>query len=233
MINVALATHPKNNCQCRCILSLLQEDQRKDIFQLAHFLRYQAGQTVFQQGEPASNMYVCCSGQLKIVGRLEDGHKRVLRLVRFGECFGEEVLGSDRIHKVFAEAMVPTMVCLLPKHALLRILQSNPQVYIRLTEQLIDQLHQLQESIMLTNFASSKDRVTHALRFLCQKYGNETEHGIEIDLVLKEKDLAELAGVPLETVSRYLSPYKKKGWFLCKERRWFISNDLVYNLLQR
>ncbi|MEM4217892.1 MAG: Crp/Fnr family transcriptional regulator [Candidatus Methanomethylicaceae archaeon] len=212
--------------QCKCILSSFNEIHRNDLLHFARFLFYQVGQTIFQQGEPANHIYMCCSGHLKIAQRTEHGHIRIIRFVHEGQLFGEEaLLNTHQLYMGFAEAMTPSLVCWLPASVVINILQSSPNLSLELIKQLIWHINELRESLMVTNFMISKDRVEQGILHLCRRYGSETLHGIEIGIEFKESELAQLIGLPLETTSRYLSSWKRQGWIIRKGRRWIIPHD--------
>ncbi|MFQ5436148.1 MAG: Crp/Fnr family transcriptional regulator, partial [Anaerolineae bacterium] len=55
-------------------------------------------------------------------------------------------------------------------------------------------------------------RIARALLRLTKQSGRKTKHGILIDLPLTRRDLAEMTGTTLYTVSRILSGWEQKGY---------------------
>ena len=74
--------------------------------------RYQRGEVIFHEDDPADRMHIILDGRVKISIASEDGRERDIALFQAGDCFGEMALldGSSRSATATAVDATETMV---------------------------------------------------------------------------------------------------------------------------
>jgi CRP-like cAMP-binding protein len=68
----------------------------------------------------------------------------------------------------------------------------------------------------------AEQRIARALLRLAEQAGHSTESGTAIDFPLSRKDLAEMCGATLHTVSRTLTAWEKSGTVTTHHQRIII-----------
>ena len=90
--------------------------------------RYQRGEVIFHEDDPADRMHIIVDGRVKISIASEDGRERDIALFQSGDCFGEMALldGSNRSATATAVDATETMV--LFRQGFLDFLGENPEL---------------------------------------------------------------------------------------------------------
>ena len=90
--------------------------------------RYQRGEVIFHEDDPADRMHIIVEGRVKISIASEDGRERDIALFQSGDCFGEMALldGSNRSATATAVDATETMV--LFRQDFLDFLGENPEL---------------------------------------------------------------------------------------------------------
>lgn len=114
----------------------------KRVGDLTEEVRFMEGASVVRQGEPGDTFYVILEGEAKVAGP----SGRVVNRLRPGEFFGEISLldGGPRTASVVAET--PLKMLSLSRSSLLRLVQREPAVGVRLLAHVAMMLRRLERS---------------------------------------------------------------------------------------
>ena len=114
----------------------------KRIGDLTEEVRFMEGATVVRQGDAGDTFFVILEGEAKVAGP----SGRVVNRLRPGEYFGEISLldGGPRTASVVAET--PLTMLALSRSALLRVVQREPAVGVRLLGHVAMMLRRLERS---------------------------------------------------------------------------------------
>ncbi|MBN1456949.1 MAG: cyclic nucleotide-binding domain-containing protein [Sedimentisphaerales bacterium] len=106
------------------IFAGLNDEQLHSLFQLLETIHYDAGETIFEQGDHPSHIYVVRSGRIKLVATQDD---TPFELVVFdqGQCFGESSVIGIQPHAATAIAVEETELIALSRQALLSIYETD------------------------------------------------------------------------------------------------------------
>ena len=138
--------------------------------------RYQAGQVVFAQGDPADAVFYLQSGKIKVTVLSQQGKEAVLALLGAGDFFGEGCMTGQPSRMTSAVAMEECMMARLEKAVVLRTLHDESafaelfisyllQRNLRMESDLVDQLFNSSEKrlarllLILANFGSRRHQV--------------------------------------------------------------------------
>jgi len=96
---------------------------------LVHCRHYRANETVFEEGDPGSGMYVIRSGQISIYLRHRESHsEEELTRLGPGDFFGETTLTAPSNRTAAARTLEPTELVGLFRADLLETAEKNPAV---------------------------------------------------------------------------------------------------------
>ncbi|NLX09588.1 MAG: Crp/Fnr family transcriptional regulator [Chloroflexi bacterium] len=203
----------------------LSHDAIAAINPLFRELGFEAGETIYFTGDPATRLYVVAAGKVKLLRHAPGGQEVLLDLLVPGDFFGSlPVLGQDT-HADTAQAH--TMCCALTITGadFQGILQQYPAVSLALLEIVSGRLRAAHEAIHQLSAAPVESRLAATLLKLADKLGEQRQNDVLIQLPLSRQDLADMTGATVETVSRIMSQLRKqkvirsgRGWVAIADR---------------
>jgi CRP-like cAMP-binding protein len=166
---------------------------------------YGAGEVVYRQGDECQGVYCIESGLIGLRKHDAEGNSTLVRLTGPGETIGYRALLTDMEHQVAAEALMPSRVCFINRDLVRRLLAQNPSVGLRFLRTSLDGMTQAEERYVQSVTHAARTRVLHLLMVLYERFGEASPEGeYVLELPLSRQDLAALAGVAAETLSRTL-----------------------------
>src|SRR6266478_9730221 len=133
--------------------------------------------------------------------------------------------GDERPRSATVVAIRNCMLSFISREAFLDCLQEYPEIYIDLVSTLVSRLREADEAMAAASFLTVKARVARALLELAEHLGQETESGrIVILHKIRQSDIAGMAGVARENVSRTLTELKRRG-LIGQSSSYYFIND--------
>lgn len=164
-------------------------------------------QIIYYEGDTVSGIYLVLSGKVKTIKLSEDGRELLTGMYGPEEYFGIPSLLLNEPYSETAEALEDTTVCQLPKEMLEELLNRSPDVARQFIQILSNDLLEKEEQLLQLAYHSVRKRMAEVLMRLCKL---EKQDG-EISLRISRDNLAAMAGMATETVSRILSDFKDEG----------------------
>jgi CRP-like cAMP-binding protein len=171
-------------------------------------LMFARGERLFVQGSPADKLYLLKQGAVKLVRGTIGVDACGLDVVFSGEFFGRTALTAEAAFTATAVALQPGEAHAFSSPALTGLLRGNAEAALEAAELLGRRADRLEWMRSLA-LKPVRQRVIELLIDLTGRGGPE--------LPLTHRDLAELAGVRIETMIRALSALQREG-FLNKAR---------------
>jgi CRP-like cAMP-binding protein len=192
------------------VFSDLAEERLDQFCRFKLVNHYKKDQRIFYEGEPNLGLFVLCAGKIKLSRTTRFGRKQIIGIADpCGLLEEKDLFLSDR-HSASAEAMEDSVVCFIKKENLLDFLTLNPQVALRIIEQLAKELERAQEKIQSLTAMDARRRLAELLLRLADQYGKETPDGRCIEISLTREEIAEMTGMTQETVIRLLSGFRRE-----------------------
>jgi len=164
-------------------------------------------QIIYYEGDIVSGIYLVISGKVKTIKLSEDGRELLTGLYGPEEYFGIPALLLNEPYTETAEALEDTTVCQLPKEMLEELLNRYPDIARQFIHILSNNLLEKEEQLLQLAYHSVRKRMSEVLIRLCKQ---EKQEG-QIILRISRDNLAAMAGMATETVSRILSDFKDEG----------------------
>lgn len=193
------------------VFSTLEREDLRHIAQVAVPRTFEAGQTVFREGDASDTCYVVHSGQARAVREHGDGRTITLATFGRGDIFGELAMFEDERRSATVEAVQPTTVVAVLGPDMRRLMADHPQISMRLVVALGRRLRETNERLARQSFQTVQSRVASVLRELV---GQEVAGGArarEVLVTATQADLAQLAGSSRESASRFLAVLERAG----------------------
>lgn len=173
--------------------------------------RVPKGTTVFEQGQPAETFYLLLHGHLKVTQVTVDGQQIVVRVVHPGDLFGFAIALQRRDYPGTAVAAADSVVLAWPTHLWPNFVERIPGLATCAMHTIGQRLEEAHTRIREMSTEEVERRIAHTILRLADKAGRQEEGGIRIDFTISRKDIAEMTGTTLHTVSRILSAWETKG----------------------
>jgi CRP-like cAMP-binding protein len=193
------------------IFSELKPDELQHVAAIAIEKHFNSGEYLMRQDDPAEYLFVVSTGHIKLTQLSPAGDQILLRHVTSGGMFGGIAVIGNVGYPISAEALSDCHVLLLPGDAVRQLMSEIPHLASGIIQHLVERVQNLQQQLQELSAERVEQRVARALVRLASQVGQRTEEGILINIALSRKDLAEMTGTTLYTVSRILSGWEKRA----------------------
>jgi CRP/FNR family transcriptional regulator, cyclic AMP receptor protein len=193
------------------MVPLLPNPLSAQLFLNAATRRLQAGEALFVAGDPGDGCYRLEQGLLKVVIASPQGDERILAMLGPGAIVGELAMidGLPRSSSIFA--VRDCELSFISREAFEGCTKQHPDVYRYLANVLAARLRGTDEAVAAVSFLTVQERLARALIGLGEILGEADEAGhVVINHKISQSDLAALAGVARENVSRVMSEWKRR-----------------------
>jgi len=187
------------------IFSSLSWDEIMEVANITGNLEFKKGEIIFLAGDKIDKLYVINEGRVKISKISEDGKEQIIRILEPGDFMGELSLFKQSPLNNNAEALEPTVMCVIEGEKIKDIIYKNPGISIKIMEELSIRLEKSDKLIERLVLHDVESRVADILLSMIDADGN-------INLAISKKDLASHIGMSQETLSRKLSHFQAMGW---------------------
>lgn len=163
-------------------------------------------QIIYYEGDTVNGIYLVMSGKVKTLRLSEDGRQLMTGIYGQEQYFGLASLLMNEPYTETAEALEDAVICLLPKDLMEELLNKYPDISRQFIKILSDNVLDKEQQLLQLAYHSVRKRLAEVLIRLC------AQEQVEGGLVLRvsRDNLAALAGMATETVSRILSDFKEE-----------------------
>ncbi|MGN6098736.1 MAG: Crp/Fnr family transcriptional regulator [Bosea sp. (in: a-proteobacteria)] len=173
--------------------------------------RIPQGEAVFEQGGPAKAFYLLLHGRLKVTQVTRDGQQIIVRVVHPGDLFGFTRALGRHDYPGTATAAVDSLVAAWPTESWDDFVEENPHLAMNAIRTIGQRLDEAHTRIREMSTEEVERRVAHAVLRLIDQAGKRDATGMRIDFPISRRDIAEMTGTTLHTVSRILSAWESRG----------------------
>ncbi len=181
---------------------------RAEIAGLARVQAVPRESTLFRQGAPAERCHVLLGGRVRITQTDADGAQLLVRFVGPGEIFGTVALFTDRHYPADAVSVLDSLEASWPEPVIRALMVRHPGIALNLVTILGERLREIQERLRETGTRRVERRVAQSLLRLARRAGAAEDAASTIPFPLTRKDVAEMCGTTLYTVSRILTAWE-------------------------
>lgn len=189
----------------------LEEAELERVAQEARYRRLEREEFLYHQGDPAGQLHVLLSGNIKLSQVTAEGHQVTLRYARPGEAFAVVAVLGDMLYPTSAQAVEESRVASWDRSAMNDLMLQQPRIALRALAILARHTREFQDRIRELSTERVERRIARALLRLAAQAGRKVPEGVLLDLALSRQDLAEMTGTTLYTVSRTLSQWEAQG----------------------
>ncbi len=165
-------------------------------------------EVVFKQGDSARSFYILLHGRLKVSQVTADGQQIIVRIINPGDLFGIARALKRDSYPGTAKTVSESLILCWPTVLWDQLMEDHPALAANAMQAVGARLQEAHTRIREMATEEVERRVAHTILRLVRQSGKRVEHGVSIDFPVTRKDIAEMAGTTLHTVSRILSAWE-------------------------
>lgn len=162
-------------------------------------------QVLYYEGDQPQGLYLVLEGAIKTIKIAEDGRELMTGLFRHEDYLGINAILLNEPYNDTAEAIEDSAVCLLPKDTVIDLISRYNDISQQFIKLLAKNIREKEEHLLELAYHSVRKRMAQVLIRLSKQFQGSREIKVSRD------ELAAMAGMATETVSRTLTDFKDEG----------------------
>ena len=168
------------------------------------------GETLFERGDAGDGCYLLRQGVVAITATSAMGDQRTLAILGPPALIGELAMIDGLPRSAGVAALRDCSLAFISRAAFMAVVRQHPELHMEITATLAARLRQSDEEVIAASFLSIRARVARALLQFARHFGEPTDSArVRIRQPVSQNDLAAMAGVARESVSRTLGVWHK------------------------
>jgi CRP-like cAMP-binding protein len=214
------------------LLSGLPEHLSASLFTSTSRVALGADEVLFLAGDAGDGCYRVEEGLLKVTMVSRAGGERILAFLGPGAIVGELSIIDGLPRSASVVAVRDASLSFLSRSAFEDFAKKHPEIYKSLVTMIATRLRETDAVIAAGSFLPLRGRVACTLLELAQDFGQDVGSGrIVIRQKIGQSDLAAMAGIARENVSRILNDWKRRklvsrlSGYYCLENKAQLQNE--------
>ena len=189
----------------------LDRAQIREILNQATPHRFDAGVAIFEEGMKADRFFLLLDGHIRVLRITPAGDQVIALHIPAGQLFG--IARAIGLSEYPATAVTATdSIALAWPMPLFDAFGARYEGFTTATYKTVgSRMGEMNARIVELSTQLVEQRVANALLRLIGQSGRPVPDGIQIDFPISRKDLAELTGTTLHTVSRLMTAWERSG----------------------
>jgi CRP/FNR family cyclic AMP-dependent transcriptional regulator len=193
------------------LLTGLPEHLSANLFTSATPAKLNADEVLFLAGDAGDGCYRVEDGLLKVIMVSRGGTERILAFLGPGAIVGELSIIDGLPRSATVVAVRAAILSFLSRAAFEDFAKRHPEIYKSLVTLIAARLRETDAALAAGSFLPLRGRVACTLLELAQEFGQDVGAGrIVIRQKIGQSDLAAMAGIARENVSRILNDWKRR-----------------------
>jgi CRP/FNR family transcriptional regulator len=193
-------------------VSVLPDDVLADLRGRRRTSRVRKGELIFEAGQQPEGFWIVCSGQIKVYRTAQDGKMLIQSLAMDGDLLGHRALLADEAFEETAEALEESVLSFIDRSYIFGLIAHHGELALRFLRTLARELGHSEASATTMAYRNARERLIEALYDLHKLQAARSAVDKEPwRFRLRRQDLAELAGLTLETTVRGLKELEREG----------------------
>jgi CRP/FNR family transcriptional regulator, cyclic AMP receptor protein len=214
------------------LLSALPAHLSERLFDNATKVRVKTDEVLFLAGDAGDGCYRVDDGLLKVTMVSRSGTERILAFLGHGAIVGELSIIDGLPRSASVVAVRAAALSFLSRAAFEDFAAKHPEIYKSLVTLIAARLRETDAALAAGSFLPLRGRVACTLLELAQDFGQDVGAGrIVIRQKIGQSDLAAMAGIARENVSRILNDWKRRklvsrlSGYYCLENKAQLQNE--------
>lgn len=205
------------------LLASVRPADRVALEPICRMRRYDKGEIIFHEAEPAERIHFVVDGRVKIV-KAAGARDLILEILGPGEPVGAVAAFERRAFPATAVAIEDSTILSIPEREFFQLLESRPEMTRHVVSGLTMRLMMMNKR--LADMTGSVEvRAARLFITLSERLGVARDGQTFIPMALSRQELADLLGTTLETTIRLMSRWQKES-VVHTERDGFLVPNL-------
>jgi len=193
------------------LFSSLSDEELDQVCSKVIVEEFKKNEIILHEEDTNDFMYIILLGKVKVVQTTEDGKEIILAIHRPDEIFGEISLIDGKTSPATVLATEDSLIAIISKNEFYSLLSNQGKVLEKFLQILCSRLRESWKRIQILNFKNASDRIKMLFLMLSYDNGKKTPEGIILNIKLTHQNIADMAGLTRETVTRVLDKWQKSG----------------------
>jgi CRP/FNR family transcriptional regulator, cyclic AMP receptor protein len=214
------------------LLSALPAHLSERLFDNATTVRLKTDEVLFLAGDAGDGCYRVDDGLLKVTMVSRSGTERILAFLGQGAIVGELSIIDGLPRSASVVAVRAAALSFLSRAAFEDFAAKYPEIYKSLVTLIATRLRETDAALAAGSFLPLRGRVACTLLELAHDFGQDVGAGrVVIRQKIGQSDLAAMAGIARENVSRILNDWKRRklvsrlSGYYCLENKAQLQNE--------
>jgi CRP/FNR family transcriptional regulator len=195
----------------------------KELERLSRPLGFLPGEILQHEHAPATRLFLIESGCISL--RLCEALSRRLVLIDLlgtGDVVNAETIWIEAAAGLRAEALRSGRCHVIDRDTLAQLMRGRPEIVQQFLQWLAEGLQVERGWLTSTVYGDSGTRLSQVLWRLAKRHGQAEGLGLRLQIPLRRKDIAEMAGVSTETAVRLLGQLRRRGLVQVEANSLFV-----------
>ena len=203
-----------DNFALRVLPPSLPDDMRSAVRALSRKTVLAAGNQLECDQKSATLVYVC-TGATKLVAHASEHREQVVAFHFAGDLLTLPACGQ---HSYSLEGLLESELLTLQYEPFLEITSERADILCQLLERATISLQRSREKTLALGRKSASERVCSFLLLMAERIGKPGCGGVELDLPMSRRDIADSLGLTIETISRQFTHLREQGLITTRGR---------------
>jgi len=196
-----------------------------NFFSQFNVIKYSKGETILRAGDLAQGVYFLKSGYAKLNAISSEGKELTMVIYGAGDFFPVVWTFFGQRPSIYSyEAVTDIQILRAPREKFIEFINTDKEIFLEVTKGIIIRFQTALRRMQYLTFGNASAKLASVLLILTKDFGMSKSSGIEIQIPLTHKDIANLVGVTRETVSLELKKFDRKGYIGYNKKLIVIKN---------
>ncbi len=190
---------------------------------LAH-RQFEKGEYIYLPEAHSDKIYFIFEGRVK-VGTINDEGKEITKaILGKGEVFGELSLAGEKQRRDFAQAMEPTIICIIGLREMRALMRAHSGLNLFIMRVLGSRMIELEQRLESLVFKDSRSRIIEFLYNLARTRGQRVGYEMLVRKFLTHQDIANMTATSRQTVTTVLNELRHKNLITFNRKRLLVRD---------
>jgi CRP/FNR family transcriptional regulator len=195
-------------------------------------LEYKKGQTIYDQDQPSSSIYLVIGGKVKVCRVADDGRQVVVDIYQSDEFFGESAFLGNLNRAELAVALESTKLMTWTTAEIEDISMRRPKLAVALLQLLVQRSVAFAERIESFSVDNIARRLARTLIRFSDRLGLRSDDGSIQMIPFTHELLSQYVGTSREIVTHYMNLFRRQGYLRYSRKGIMLYRDAMKEWLR-
>jgi len=201
------------------------DEELGDVEQIVALRRFARNDMIVRQGDPSDSVFLVLSGSVAVF-RDSGMRETILSLFAAGQIFGEmSVFDKNAVRSASVRAVTTSILGVFSRDDFAAMVSRSPKMSRGLLQLLAERLRSANEYIENARTKDATSRLANLLLKLGEQFGVVVETGLQINVHLTHKEMANMIGTTRETLNRTLNGFWDQK-LIDMRKRFIVLRDI-------